>query len=373
MRITIKKNDISEVLSRIQGLTGKKTSLAITENVLLKTGENGIFITATDLETGFNGFYPAEIETPGEIAINAKKLTEIVKNFPTDIINLQELENRWIEISSPKVEYHIVGMDPEDFPHIPESDSTDLTVVDSAALKKMIEKSVAINVTGNEKRPHLLGAYLTFMDNGTENKLIRMVSTDLKRLSKVDYTCAPDTFFNPEINVIIPKKGLSEIYKFLETEGTVSIGIKENHFIVKKDNEYAIVNLLDGGFPPYEEILQSEAEYDIVFDRSQFSMMLKRMSILTSEDYRGVVFHFNNDEFTIRTINAVLGESKESMDIVYDGEPKEIAYNPRYFLEAINFITQDNVILNIKDEQTPCIVRGEQDSNYINIIMPMKI
>ncbi|MFO8111083.1 MAG: DNA polymerase III subunit beta [Desulfosalsimonadaceae bacterium] len=372
MRITIKKEAVSEVLSRIQGLTGKKTSLAITENVLLKTVENGITLTATDLETGFEGVYPAEVKDPGEIAINARKFNEIVKNFPTEEIEIQELENKWIEISSQTVEYHIVGMDPEEFPNVPKIDHTDLIPVDSVELKKMIDRSVVVSVAGNEKRAHLIGVLLSFMDNKADN-IIRMVSTDFKRLSKVDYHCGKGAPFPEEKSVIIPKKGLGEIYKFLENEGKVEIGIQENHFIVKKENEYAIVNLMEGKFPPYDELLQTDPEYDILFDRSRLMMMLRRMTILTSEDYRGVIFHFNNDEFTIRTVNAVLGESKETMDIPYDGEPKEIAFNPKYFLEAISFITQEKVVLNVKNDENPCIVRGEKDMDYLNIIMPMKI
>lgn len=372
MQITIKKDDISEVLSRIQGLTGKKTSLAITENVLLKTAENEITLTATDLETGFEGAYPAEIRRSGEIAINSRKFSEIIKNFPPEDIQIQELENKWIEISSPKVEYHLVGMDPEEFPEVPKIDGSGLTPVDSASLKKMIDKTVIIAVGGNEKRVHLTGVLLTFIDKGNE-KNIRMVSTDFKRLSKVDYLCDPGSFFEGETNVIIPKKGLGEINKFLENEGNVEIGIKDNHFVVKKENEHAIVNLMEGNFPPYEELLKTDPQYDILFDRARLMMMLKRMTILTSEDYRGVIFHFNNDEFTIRTVNAVLGESKETMEIAYDGEPMEIAFNPKYFLEAIGFIEDEKVVLNIRDDANPCIVRGESDLSYVNIIMPMKI
>lgn len=372
MRITIKKDDISEVLSRIQGLTGKKTSLAITENVLVKTLENSVTLTATDLETGFEGVYPAEVQSPGEIAINSRKFSEIVKNFPTEDIHIQELENKWIEISSQNVEYHLVGMDTEEFPNVPKVDDIDLTVVPSAAFKKMIDKSIIVAVGGNEKRAHLTGVFFTFLEKESQ-KIVRMVSTDLKRLSKVDCVCGENAAFPEETSVIIPKKGLGEIHKFLENEGNVEIGIKENHFIVKKENEYAIINLMDGKFPPYEELLQTDPEYDIVFDRSKLMMMLRRMTILTSDDYRGVIFHFNNDEFTIRTVNAILGESKETMQITYDGEPREIAFNPKYFLEAIGFISEDTVILNIKDDANPCIVRGEKDLEYLNIIMPMKI
>lgn len=372
MRITIQKNDLSDVLSRIQGITGRKTSLAITENVLIKTAENGITLAATDLETGFEGFFSAEIEAEGEIVINARKFNEIVKNFPTDNIQIQELENRWIEISSNQVEYHIVGMNPEEFPNIVRVDEVDFFTVDSQALKKMIEKTVAVAVAGDEKRAHMIGVNFERLD-GDGSPTLRMVSTDIKRLAKADYVCDPAAGLQAGDSVIVPKKGLAEVNKFLDAEGTVDAGIKDNHFIVRKENEYIIVNLLEGMFPAYQELLFPDPAYDIAFDRDLLLMLLKRMSILTSDEYRGVIFHFDNNAFTARTVNASLGESKESMAIEYDREPMEIAFNPKYFIEALHFINTDKVMLNIKDPDSPCIVRGADDLTYLNIIMPMKI
>ncbi len=372
MRITIQKNDISDVLSRVQGLTGRKTSLAITENVLLRTGENGITLSATDLETGFEGFFPAEIEAGGEIVINSRKFHEIVKNFPTDTLRIQELENRWIEIVSDQVEYHMVGMDPEEFPDIPRVDAIDFVTMDSQALKKMIEKTVAIGVGGDEKRAHMIGVNLERISEGN-NRLVRMVSTDIKRLAKADYLCEPDAGLTAGDAIIIPKKGLSEVNKILETEGTVEVGVKDNHFVVRKAEETVIVNLLEGMFPAYQDMLVPDSQYDIAFSKDRLLMMLKRMSIFTSDEYRGVIFHLENNEFTIRTTNPSLGESKETMAIEYEGDAREIAFNPRYFIEAINFAATDNVLLNIKDEESPCIVRGADEGTYLNIIMPMKI
>ena len=114
MKATINKSDILPVLAKIQGLAGRKTSLAITTNILIQTAESGITINATDLETGFEGFYPANIETQGVIAINARKLFEIVRDFPSEDIYVNEIENHWIEIGNQNVEYHIVGLNPDD-------------------------------------------------------------------------------------------------------------------------------------------------------------------------------------------------------------------------------------------------------------------
>ncbi|MCF8037167.1 MAG: DNA polymerase III subunit beta [Desulfobacteraceae bacterium] len=372
MRMTIQKSDVANVLSQIQGLTGRKTSLAITENVLIQTGDDGIQLTATDLETGFEGFFPAEVEAPGAMAVNARKFYEIVRNFPTETVRIAELENNWIEISCENVEYHIVGMDPDEFPDTPKIDEVDFILVESQDFKKMIEKTAAIGVAGEEKRAHMIGVNVERIEND-EEKLLRMVATDIKRLAKVDYRFDPEAGFVPGESVIVPKKGLNEVNKFLPAEGRVQLGIKDNYFIVKKDNETVSVKLLNGAFPAYNELLVPDSEFDIVFDRNLLLMMLKRMSILTSDEYRGVIFHLENNELTMRTVNAALGESKETMRIEYDREPQEIAFNPKYFIDALNFINTDKVLLNVKNEDNPCIVRAEGDLNYLNIIMPMKI
>ena len=188
MKFTIQKKEISEVLSGIQGIVGRKTSLAITENVLIKANNDSIIMSATDLETGFEGSYPAVVEAQGTVAVNARKLNDIVKMFPTDHINIEELDNRWIEISSDKVEYHLVGMNPEDFPDIPKIEDVKFFRINSESFKKMIEKSIVISVAGDEKREHMIGVSFERISDKKE-KTIRMVSTDIKRLSMVDYLC----------------------------------------------------------------------------------------------------------------------------------------------------------------------------------------
>ena len=372
MKFTIQKNEISDVMSRIQGIVGRKTSLAITENVLIKASEDNIILSATDLETGFEGSYAAVVEAPGVVAVNARKFHDIVKMFPTDYINMEELDNQWIEISSENVEYHLVGMNPDDFPDIPKVEDVAFFTINSESFKKMIEKAIVISVAGDEKREHMIGVSLERISENKE-QIIRMVSTDIKRLSMVDYLCDQKSNFVQGDNIIVPKKGLAEVNKFLETEGDVDLGVKDNHFIVKNNNETIIINLLEGEFPQYHDLLKIDDSYDVEFDRDLFLMMLKRMAIITSDEYRGVIFHLENNELMIRATNPNVGESKEKIEIFFEREIVEAAFNPKYFIEALNYIETEKVLLNIKDNESPCIVRGGKDAVYLNIIMPMKI
>jgi DNA polymerase-3 subunit beta len=372
MKFTIQKGDIQEVLSKIQGLTSRKSNLAITENVLIKAADSGITLMATDLETGLEGTYPATVDNPGSIAISARKFFEIVREFPSDDINLHEVDNRWIEIGNQAIQYHIVGMDPDEFPDNPNINDVVFFEVGSVQLKKMIEKSIVISGASDDKRAHINGALFEKIED-EDRKIIRIVSTDGSRLSKCDYVFEADINLPDIEKIIIPKKGLNEVAKFLSSEGIVSIGIMNNYFIVKKDVEIIIIRLLEGDFPEYKEIIKKEDIHDIVIDRNRITMLLKRMSILSSENYKGAVFDFNDNRLLVSATNPEIGESKEDMAIAFDRDRINVAFNPKYIIDILNAIEGDNVVLNIHSEDKPCIIEGVDDKSYLSVIMPMRI
>jgi DNA polymerase-3 subunit beta len=372
MKATINKNDILPVLSKIQGLAGRKTNLAITTNILIQTEESGISIAATDLETGFKGFYPAKTDAQGVITINARKLYEIVRDFPSEDIYINEIENHWIEIGNQTVEYHIVGLNPDDFPEIPKIEDVDFFEINSSFFAKMIERTAIITGASDDNRAHVIGIFAERIQEKNK-KIFRLVSTDGSRLSKADCVFDKEFELPSGPDVLIPKKGLTEVAKFLDNEGSVKIGIKDNNFIVKKEKETLIIRLLEGDFPQYGDIIVKIDGHDIPLDRQLFLMTLKRMSILSSEEYKGVIFHFNQGKLLINSTNPDIGESKEDMDISYKGDPVEVMYNPKFFIDTLGVIDDDNIILNIIDEEKPCKVEGENDKSFLSLIMPMRI
>jgi DNA polymerase-3 subunit beta len=372
MKITIKKSDILPVLAKIQGLTGRKTSLAITTNLLIKTLDNGISLSATDLETGFEGSYPSSVESQGIIAINARKLYEIVRDFPSEEIGLNEVENHWIEIGNEHVEYHIVGMNPDDFPEIPKIEAVEFFEIDSNALTKMIERAVIVSATSDDKRAHIIGVFAEMISEENQ-KIFRLVSTDGSRLSKVDYLFDKNDDLPSSGGVMIPKKGLVEVNKFLDSEGPVQTGFKDNNLIIKKDSETLIIRLLEGAFPEYREIILKSGGHEIYMDRQLFLMMLKRMSILYSDDYKGVIFNFSDDKLVITSTNPDIGESKEDMTIEFSGDPITVMFNPRFFIDSLSVIDDEKVLIEIVNEEKPCLIEGEKDKTYLSVIMPMRI
>jgi DNA polymerase-3 subunit beta len=360
------------VLSRIQGITGRKTNLAITTNVLIRTAADGLSLCATDLETGFEGHYAAVVEEPGAIAINSRKLFEIVKDFPKNDIVLNEIENHWIKIGNETVEYHIVGLNPNDFPEIPKVENAEFFELPSSALSDMISKSIVIGSAGDERRTHILGVYTErFTENG--NKVLRMVSTDGSRLCKTDFTFEKSAAVPDGPGALIPKKSLSEVGKFLEAEGSVQMALKENSLIVKKQNETIIIRLLEGEFPKYSEIIQKPDGNNITLNRQLFLMMLRRMSILSSDEYKGVIFNFDENKLTISSTNPEIGESKEEMPIEFNRKSITVMFNPKFFIDTMNVIADEKIILNIVNEEKPCLIEGQLDKSYLSVIMPMRI
>lgn len=371
MQLTIPKSTILDVLSRLQGITGRRSNLAITTNVVLTATEDTLAITATDLETGFEGVYPAQVAKEGRIALNSRKLFEIVRDFPSDDIHINEVENHWIEIRNEKVEYHLVGMNPDDFPDIPQIADVQFFPVDAKSLGIMIERMTMISAS-DDKRAHIVGVYLEKVIEG-ETRVLRMVSTDGSRLAKADYAVEAGVDIPLAEPALIPKKGLTEAGRFLDPVGSVEIGLKDNHCVLRREGETLVIRLLEGDFPNYGDILRSIEGHRILMERQPFLMMLRRMSILATESYRAVVFSFDDGGLLIRSTNPDLGESKEDMSIEYAGDRIEVAFNPRFFIETLNAIDEEKVVLTMVDAEKPCLITAEQDQGFLSVIMPMRI
>ena len=372
MKFTIKKNDIADVLGKIQGLTGRRSNLAITECVQITTSETHVYLKATDLETCFEGVLPALVEAPGTIAISARKFFEISREFPSSDILIEETENRWINISDKKVHYHLMGMNTEDFPDTPVFQNIDLFELPATDFKRMIEKSTMISGIGEDKKAHINGVLFERL-NEKAPPMIRMVSTDGSRLSRFDLSLAEKSAAWQGPGVLIPKKGLHEVSKFLDTAGTVQVGLQDSYFIVKGADETIAIRLLEGQFPPYIDLISREDGYRIPMEKDLFVHMLKRMSILCTDNYRAAIFTFEDGRLSINATNPDIGESKEDMAIEFNGEKIEAAFNPKFFIEAVSGVDDKTIVVNIVSDSKPCLVDGVEDKSYMSAIMPMRV
>jgi DNA polymerase III subunit beta len=372
MKFTIQKSEIVDVLSKIQGLTSRRSSLAITECILMTTTDSGIQILATDLETGYEGIFPADVTEPGALAVSARKFYEIVREFPSAEIRVEEKSNRVIDIGNQKVQYHLKGMNPDDFPSTPDLVSLEFFSVESTSLKKMIDKTIVISGVGEDKKAHINGVYFERLADKTP-PAIRMVSTDGSRLSKYDLALADGSTLPAGESVLIPKKGLHEISKFLDAGGNVQLALQDSYFIVNSSMEKIYIRLLEGKYPAYEDIIFRENGSPIELEKDQFLNMLKRMSILCNENYRAARFTFDADLLVINATNPDIGESKEDMSIEFKGGKIEAAFNPKFFMDAVNCIDDKKIILNMLSMEKPCLIEGVEDKSFLWAVMPMRV
>ncbi|MBW2108334.1 MAG: DNA polymerase III subunit beta [Deltaproteobacteria bacterium] len=371
MQFKMNRKKLLDVLNLVQAITGKKTNFAITSHVLLRAKKNVLDVIATDLDMTFKGTYEADIVEEGSNAVPSRKFFEIVKEFPSEEVIVEELKNKWIYLHNNNVEYHLVGMEPDEFPQIPSIEAVKWCDLDAQMLKNMIEKTIYA-VFSDQGRAQIAGVFLE-TENVGENTVIRMVSTDGHRLSKVDSVIEQGTDFSLDHGIIIPRTAVVEILKLLEDGSRIAIGVQDKYFIAKKDSETLIVSLIDGEFPDYKLVVPQKCEKKIILQKDSFLMMLRRMSILSSEKYRGVVFRFEKEKLETIATNPEIGESREIIPITYGGPLIELAFNPKYFLDTVTRMKSDQVVIATQDEATPCIVSGEGDPGFLSVIMPMTI
>ena len=371
MEFKVDKESILDALTKVQGITGKKTNILITSNVLVSAEGSTISVRATDLEMAFKTLFEAEITKEGSTAVPSRKMFEIVRAFPSDTLSVKEIENKWIRIGDDKIEYNIVGMEPVDFPGFPDISGAELFDVEVRVLRKMINKTI-YSVLGDEGRAQLSGICFESVNVDKINK-IRMVSTDGHRLSLVDHPVEDDQGIRLKQSVIIPKSGITEVLRIMEGGESVQIGFKDNNFVVKRGEEILIVRLIEGEFPDYKMVIPKAGGNEMKLQKEDFLMMLRRMSILSSDKYPGVRFKIDKGEMEARTTNPEIGESKEVVSVSYKGDPLEVAFNPRYFIEALNSMDSEEVVVKFKDEVNPCILGGDDDPDFIGVIMPMRV
>ena len=373
MEFKINKETILDALTKAQGIAGKKTNILITSCVFLSAKGSIVSIRATDLEMAFKAEYETEVLREGSTAVPSRKLYEIIREFPSDMVVIKETENKWIQIADNKIEYNIVGMQPDDFPGSPDIDGIEFFEIDVNVLKNMINKTT-YSALADEGRAQLAGICFESIITDDINK-IRMVSTDGHRLSKIDHIIEDDRspIGGLKKGVILPRNGILEVLKILEGGKSVQIGVKNDNFVIRKNKEELIIRLIEGDFPDYEMVIPKKGGNEMKVQKEKFLKMLRRMSILSSDKYSGIRFKIDRDQVEAINTNPEIGEAKETFSVLYKGQPLEVGFNPRYFIEALNSMDSEEVIVRFKDEVNPCTIEGKDDIGFLGVIMPMRV
>ncbi len=373
MEFTIDKEAFLKSLQKIQGIVEKRTSMPILSNVLLEAIDSQLHVTATDLEVGMKSIYPADVLEPGKITVNAKKLYEIVKELPNQQIIFTTKDNDWVEIKCGKVHFNIVGLSAEEFPYFPAIKEENLFEIESALLKGMIEKT-SYAICNDDTKYNLNGLFTKVEISAQEEQTLKMVATDGHRLSIAN--CPLKGTAGPELEkgVILPKKGVYELKKITEEDGgTLMFGFMDNSAVIKRGDSYMIMRLVDGEFPDYNRVIPTSNERSILVNKDEFTHSVRRMAILSSEKFKGIMLEISASSIKISSSNPELGDAMEEIDVVYNGEPIAVRFNARYLLDVLAAAETERIEMKFRDELAPSIIVPESRDNFLAVIMPMRL
>lgn len=374
MEIKIDKDVLLKGISRVQAILEKRSHMPILSTVLLTTKEDELEISATDLEIGFQNSYPVEIIRPGSITISGKKLLDITRETNRKKIYISEKENNWVYISDNNAHYNLSCLPADEFPALIEPEDTVMIEIDSKVLTEMINKTI-YSVTMEEAGFKLSGVFMEKTKKDGED-FLRMVATDGHRLSLIDKKVPDIQKIELKHGVMIPKKGLIELNKLSLEDGDILFGLKQNNLVAKQEKALIIIRLLDTKFPDYKNVIpakKEDKENIIITSRMSLLEAMRRMMIVRSDQYQGVKMKIGLDYLEMVSVNPDLGNVEEKIEIRYEGNPIEMGFNPRYFIDTLQSMISDTIHLNIKDQTSPCLITGDQDEGFLGLIMPMRV
>ena len=373
----IDKREFIKGLGLMQSVAGRKTTLPILSHILLEWEENSLYLTGTDLETGIREELTAKIHQKGKASVSAKKLYEIVRELPEETIQIQKKDNQWITLQCGKSLFNLAGLDPEEFPSLPNYEEENFSMVSTQLIREMIEKT-AFAASNEESRYHLNGVLFAQSKQGGK-EILRMVATDGHRLSLIDRENQKIRGIE-EKGIIIPKKGVLEIKKIIgdrDGEGEMGIYFNSTHGFFKLGRSLTVIRLIDGEFPEYEQVVPKGNDKKLVMVKEKIVSSLKRVSTMANERMEGVKFSLKKNTVEMSSTHQDFGDAKEEVEVVYEGPPLQVGFNARYLIEALNVIDAEEVLMELKDEGSPGILRPSSSatgfSNQFCIIMPMRL
>lgn len=372
MEFAIAKDTFLKALQRIQGIIENRKTIPILSNVLIDADSEKINIIATDLEVGMKSSYPAKVSKEGRITVSAKKLYEIIKELPEQEIHFSTRENDWVDLRCGKAHFNLVGLSPEEFPFFPSINDATFLRLKGTLLAKMVEMT-SFAICHDETKYNLNGIFVKAIDEDSVT-ILRMVATDGHRLAMSERVIDRVSSTDLKNGVIFPKKGIIELKKITEdTEEEILLSFIDNSSVVLKDGTVVLMRLVDGEFPNYTRVIPTDNDKMLTINREDFFHSLRRMSILSSEKFKGIVMDLKNGVMEISASNPELGDARETLDAEYSGPDLSIRFNARYLIDVLSVIDEELVDMELKDETSPAIIRPHLEKGFVSVIMPMRV
>lgn len=367
MKIKVDQEEIQRAILAVEGIISNRNTLSILSNVLLEAANGNIFITSTDLEIGVKAKIEADIQEEGSITIPAKKFSSIIRSLRSGSVSIEADTGNKVSIKSlvNKVKFTLMGASAKDFPFQVTLPDIDFFTLTQNVLKEMIQKTY-FAVANDETRYVFNGIFME-----TQDGHIRFVSTDGRRLAFIQTPNENNILIDE--GIIIPSKAIGELQKLLKGDSNISFATSNNQIFFQLDDIEMSCRLIQGKFPDYEKVIPSAPSFQALIQRKIFDEAVKRVSLMASDTSHQVKFSFQENNLVIEAQTPDLGDAFEEIEIDYNGEKVTIGFNSGYILDVLKEIDDEKLIFKFSDSEMPAIMSSEDDSNYLCVIMPLKL
>ncbi len=362
MKITVNKKNLKKALSLVEKIVSKNTSLPILNNILLKTENGRLKVSATNLEIGINFIIGAKIDEVGQIAVPARILSDFISNIIDDKISLI-VKNNILSINSEKYKTQILGFDAKDFPIIPKIKPKPLAIIPTKTLRSSL-LSVLDSVAVSETRPELSGVLINF-----SNDKIIFAATDSFRLTEksVDFK----NIYKQSL--IIPRNTVVELIRIAgELEGDLLFNVSDNQVSFSNDDFEMVSRIVDGNYPDYKKVIPDKFTSKVLINKEELDKTV-RMAGLFSTNIADIKINCSEGKMAILSKNSDKGEIEIVIDAVLKNDPFEVSLNFHYLLDGLKILETEKVVMEFTGQGSPLVLRPNDDKkDIIYLIMPLR-
>jgi DNA polymerase-3 subunit beta len=368
MNLTIAKDQLLSGLQAVQNVVSTRTTLPILSNVLMRAEGERLEFTATDLDVTIACGVEAKVNKAGASTVPVKKLFGIARELNGNEIDLEVDDKSMCSLRCGPSFYKINGLSSDEFPPLPKFKEEKKVTLPQETVKSMMRKT-SFAISTDEARYVLNGIFISLKDHK-----MTMVATDGRRLALVDEEV--DVSEKSHGEFIIPAKAVNELNRLLQEKGEVEMKYSENQaaFTLKDEKGFSVLiitKLIEGNYPNYRQVIPSETKERVTLPREEFLHALRRAEIMTSEKANSVKLTFGKNNLSITANAPEVGEAKESIAINYKGKEIAVAFNPKYLIDPLNALSQDEVFIELIDELSPGVLKI--NGPFLYVVMPMRL
>mgnify|MGYP000289151984 FL=1 len=363
MKLICSKQNLLYGVNIVSKAVPTRTTMAILECILIDASANEIKLTANDMELGIETKIEGQIEERGIIALDAKIFSEIVRKLPDSDVTIETDNNFKTTITCEKAKFNIVGKSGDDFSYIPFIERNESVHISQFTLKEVIRQTI-FSIADNDNNKLMTGELFEINENE-----LKVVSLDGHRIS-IRKIQLKENYEHKK--VVVPGKTLQEVSKILpgNADSEVDIYITENHIIFEFDNTTVVSRLIEGEYFKIEQMLSSDYETKVKINKRELLDCIDRATLLVKEgDKKPIIMNVTDDSVQLK-INSFIGSMDEEIDVKKDGKDILIGFNPKFFIDALRVIDDEEVALYMVNPKAPCFIKDD-DETYIYLILPV--